>query len=129
MTLVLQFFILRLWLRPKAEGQSLSGPNIRLRLKLKIAPTVQHCITNTLYVYFETIILAKLIRNFFVIAKMFNNTSNYLLSVSYYWKVPIFAFMILPSVTPSFFVKISWILGLVELTDAKGIDVAQPIWP
>ena len=35
--------------------------------------------------------------------------------------------MILPSVTPSFFVKISWILG--ELIDAKGIDVAQPVWP
>jgi hypothetical protein len=25
-----------------AEGQSLSGPNIRLRPKVKIAPTVQH---------------------------------------------------------------------------------------
>ena len=29
-----------------------------------------------------------------------------------------------------FFVKISWIvLGLVELIDVKGIDVAQSIWP
>ena len=37
------FFILRLWLRPTAEGRSLSGPNIRLRPKVKIAPTVQHC--------------------------------------------------------------------------------------
>ena len=27
-----------------------------------------------------------------------------------------------------FFSKISWI-GLVELIDAKGIDVAQPLWP
>ena len=36
------FFILWLRLRPTAEGQSLSGPNIRLRPKVKIAPTVQH---------------------------------------------------------------------------------------
>jgi hypothetical protein len=29
-----------------------------------------------------------------------------------------------------FFSKILWIgLGLVQLIDAKGIDVAQPIWP
>ena len=29
----------------------------------------------------------------------------------------------------NFFVKISWmVLGLVGLIDAKGIDVAQPIW-
>jgi hypothetical protein len=40
---VLLFFILRLRLRPMVEGQSLSGPNIRLRPKVKIAPTVQHC--------------------------------------------------------------------------------------
>ena len=38
------FFILRLRLRPTAEGRSLSGPNIRLRPKVKIAPTVQHCL-------------------------------------------------------------------------------------
>ena len=33
------FFILQLWLRPMAKGRSLSGPNIRLRPKVKIAPT------------------------------------------------------------------------------------------
>ena len=43
MTHVLQFFILRLWLRSMAEGRSFSGANIRLRPKMKIAPTVQHC--------------------------------------------------------------------------------------
>ena len=37
------FFILRLRLRPTTKGRSLSGPNIRLRPKVKIAPTVQHC--------------------------------------------------------------------------------------
>ena len=42
MTYVLRFFILRLRLRPTAEGRSLSGPNIQLRPKVKIAPTVQH---------------------------------------------------------------------------------------
>ena len=36
------FFILRLRLRPTAEGQSLSGPNSLLRPKVKTAPTVQH---------------------------------------------------------------------------------------
>ena len=36
------FFILRLRLRPTAKGRSFSGPNIRLRPKVKIAPTVQH---------------------------------------------------------------------------------------
>ena len=36
------FFILRLRLRSTAEGRSFSGPNIRLRPKVKIAPTVQH---------------------------------------------------------------------------------------
>ena len=36
------FFILRLWLQPTAKGRSLSGPNIRLRPKVKIKPTVQH---------------------------------------------------------------------------------------
>ena len=45
MTYVLCFFILRLRLRPTAKGRSLSGPNIRLRPKVKIAPTVQHCET------------------------------------------------------------------------------------
>ena len=34
--------ILRLRLRPTAKGRSFSGPNIRLRPKVKIAPTVQH---------------------------------------------------------------------------------------
>ena len=43
MAYVLCFFILRLRLRPTAEGRSLSGPNIRLRPKVKIVPTVQHC--------------------------------------------------------------------------------------
>ena len=43
MTYVLHFFNLRLRLRSTAEGQSFSGPNIRLRPKVKIAPTVQHC--------------------------------------------------------------------------------------
>ena len=38
------FFILRLWLRPTAKGRSFSGPNIRLRPKVKIVPTVQHWI-------------------------------------------------------------------------------------
>ena len=42
-TYVLGFFILRLRLRPTAKGRSLSGPNIRLRPKVKIAPMVQHC--------------------------------------------------------------------------------------
>ena len=36
------FLILRLRLRPMAKGRSLSGPNIRLRPKVKIAPRVQH---------------------------------------------------------------------------------------
>ena len=36
------FFILRLRLRPTAKGRSFSGPNIRLRPKVKIVPTVQH---------------------------------------------------------------------------------------
>ena len=36
------FFILRLRLRPTTKGRSLSWPNIRLRPKVKIAPTVQH---------------------------------------------------------------------------------------
>ena len=36
------FLILRLRLRPTAKGRSLSGPNIRLRTKVKIAPSVQH---------------------------------------------------------------------------------------
>ena len=43
MTHVLQFFILRLRLRSTTEGRSFSGPNIWLRLKVKIKPTVQHC--------------------------------------------------------------------------------------
>ena len=42
MTYVLHFFNLRLWLRSTAEGRSFSGPNIWLRPKVKIAPTVQH---------------------------------------------------------------------------------------
>ena len=42
MTYVLLFFILRLRLWPTAKGQSFSGPNIRLRPKVTIAPTVQH---------------------------------------------------------------------------------------
>ena len=42
MTHILQFFILRLLLRSMAEGRSFSGPNIWLRPKVKIAPTVQH---------------------------------------------------------------------------------------
>ena len=37
------FFILKLQLRPTAYGWSLSGPNIWLRPKVKIAPTVEHC--------------------------------------------------------------------------------------
>ena len=37
------YFILRLRLRPTAKGRSFSGPNIRLRPKFKIVPTVQHC--------------------------------------------------------------------------------------
>ena len=37
------FLILRLRLRSTAEGRSFSGPNIRLRPKVKIVPTVQHC--------------------------------------------------------------------------------------
>ena len=36
------FLFLRLRLRPTAKGQSFSVPNIRLRPKVKIAPTVQH---------------------------------------------------------------------------------------
>ena len=36
------FFIIRLRLRPTAKGRSFSGPNIRLRPKVKIEPTVQH---------------------------------------------------------------------------------------
>ena len=36
-------FNLRLRLRPMANGWIFSGPNIRLRPKVKIAPTVQHC--------------------------------------------------------------------------------------
>jgi len=43
MTHVLQFFILRLRLRSTAKDRSFSGPNIRLRPKVKMAPTVQHC--------------------------------------------------------------------------------------
>ena len=39
---ILCFFILRLWLQPTAKGRSLSGPNIWLRPKVKIGPTVQH---------------------------------------------------------------------------------------
>ena len=35
------FFNLRLWLRPTAKDRSFSEPNIRLRPKVKIAPTVQ----------------------------------------------------------------------------------------
>ena len=46
MTYVLQFFILRLRLQPMVEGRSLSGPNIWLRPKVKIVPTVQHCSTS-----------------------------------------------------------------------------------
>ena len=42
MTHVLQLFILRLRLRSTAEGRSFSWPNIRLRPKVKIVPTVQH---------------------------------------------------------------------------------------
>ena len=42
MTHVLQFFILRLRLWSTAEGRSFSEPNIWLRPKVKIAPTVQH---------------------------------------------------------------------------------------
>ena len=49
MTYVLHFFILRLRLRPTAKGRSLSGPNIRLRPKVKIVPTVQHCNLLSLY--------------------------------------------------------------------------------
>ena len=37
------FFILRLRLQPMAKGRSFSGPNVWLRPKVKIAPTVQHC--------------------------------------------------------------------------------------
>ena len=37
-------FIFNLWLRPTAKGRSFSGPNIRLRPKVNIVPTVQHCI-------------------------------------------------------------------------------------
>ena len=44
MTHVLQLFILRLRLRSTAEGRSFSWPNIWLRPKVKIVPTVQHCI-------------------------------------------------------------------------------------
>ena len=39
----LKFLILRLRLRSTAEGWSFLGPNIRLRLKVKIGPMVQHC--------------------------------------------------------------------------------------
>lgn len=42
MTHVLRFFILRLRLRPTAKGRTFSGPNIGLRPKVKIEPTVQH---------------------------------------------------------------------------------------
>ena len=38
------YSILRLRLRPMAKGQSFSGPNIRLRPKVKIVPMVQHCL-------------------------------------------------------------------------------------
>ena len=38
----LKFWNLLLWLRSTAEGQSFLWPNIWLRLKVKIAPTVQH---------------------------------------------------------------------------------------
>ena len=38
----LTFFYPTALARPTAEGRSLSGPNIRLRPKVKIAPTVQH---------------------------------------------------------------------------------------
>ena len=37
------FSILRLRLQPTAKGRSLSGPNLRLRPKVQIGPTVQHC--------------------------------------------------------------------------------------
>ena len=43
MTYFLWFFILQLRLRPMAKGRSFTGLNIRLRPKVKIAPTVQHC--------------------------------------------------------------------------------------
>ena len=42
MTYVLCFFFLRLRLRSTAEGRSFSWPNIWLRPKVKIMPTVQH---------------------------------------------------------------------------------------
>ena len=42
------FFILRLRLRPTAKGRNLSGPNIRLWPKVKIASTVQHCLNSKL---------------------------------------------------------------------------------
>ena len=37
------FLILQLRLQPTAKGRSFLGPNIRLRPKVKIVPTVQHC--------------------------------------------------------------------------------------
>ena len=43
MTYLLKILILRLRLRPTAQGQSLSALNILLRPKAKIATTVQHC--------------------------------------------------------------------------------------
>ena len=43
MTSVVKIFILRLWPWPMTEGRSLEGPNIWLRPKLKIQPSVQHC--------------------------------------------------------------------------------------
>ena len=46
------FLILRLRLRSTAEGRSFSEPNIRLRPKVKIGPTVQHCILESAnYIY------------------------------------------------------------------------------
>jgi hypothetical protein len=51
-TYVLRFFILRLRLRPMAVGRSLSGLNIRLQPKVKIAPTVQHWTIYNFSMYF-----------------------------------------------------------------------------
>ena len=33
------------------------------------------------------------------------------------------------SILNIFINRVGWVLGLVELIDVKGIDLAQPIWP
>ena len=75
-------FNLRLWLRPMAKGRSFSEPNIRLRPKMKIAPTVQHWLctqlTMVLFIYLD-----RMIYDFFIlqiVCNVLNKSKNILVS-------------------------------------------------